>query len=66
MIGILNLVNGGMTMTARLGRNAFTDKERQRIRELLNLGLSVAEIARRFNCSLNPIRRIKKEAINGK
>jgi hypothetical protein len=30
------------------------------------LGLSVAEIARRFNCSLNPIRRIKKEVINGK
>jgi hypothetical protein len=60
MTGSLSLENGD-TVTARRGRNGFTEIELKRIKELLNLGLSIAEIARRFNCSLNPIRRIKKE-----
>lgn len=48
-------------MTARLGRNAFTEKEIERIKELIKTGVSIADIAKRFSCSLNPIRRIKKE-----
>lgn len=52
--------NGG-TMAARLGRNAFTEKEIQRIKELILLGTPATEISKRFECSLNAVRRIKKE-----
>ena len=48
-------------MTARTGRDKINEKEIKRIHELIKLGLSIAEIAKRFNCSLNPIRKIKKE-----
>jgi DNA invertase Pin-like site-specific DNA recombinase len=61
MIGFLNLVNGDIVMTARTGRDKINEKEIKRIHELIKLGLSIAEIAKRFNCSLNPIRKIKKE-----
>jgi len=61
MIGFLNLVSGDIVMTARTGRDKINEKEIKRIHELIKLGLSIAEIAKRFNCSLNPIRKIKKE-----
>lgn len=56
----MSLTNGE-TMAARLGRNSLSERERQRIKELLSKGLPVAEISKIFNCSLNPIRKIKKE-----
>lgn len=42
----------------RIGRNALTIKDRKRVIDLYKSGLSRADIAKRFSCSVQPIRGI--------
>lgn len=59
MTGSLNLENGG-TLTARTGRNALSEREIKRIKDLILLGIPSTEISKRFECSVETIKRIKR------
>ena len=59
MIGNLSSVNGG-TMTARTARNALNEREIKRIKDLILSGIPSTEISKRFECSVETIKRIKR------